>query len=385
MAATKILFVIADANRSGGTEILAFNLLHSLNNEGLTCYLLSVVPYSGNDPYVISLTKLEYQRWKNRTFKVWDKLCGGRFSDSILRSIIISKAKSLNAKWIINHTYDFASAIPCDSMIHTAQIFHWSIRGYEESLKKIIDKKKLVNRAFSNIGFYFTKKRWHRSFINFDRLILLTNSACTEIKEVSPFVHQEQFSIIPNPLLQTMDSKCISTLCNNNLIFVGRLSFEKGVMRLLRIWERVYKFLPEYTLSIYGEGDAQVAMENYISEHNLPRIYFKGFCRDLKNIYFDSDLLLMTSDTEGFGMVLIEAMYYGVPCISFDCPVSPKEIISDAGMIIPCFDEIKYANTLIDILKDKKKLYDLQGKSVIRARNYFLNEVIKGWKKLIIS
>ena len=93
----------------------------------------------------------------------------------------------------------------------------------------------------------------------------------------------------------------------------------------------------------------------------------------------------MTSDTEGFGMVLIEAMYYGVPCVSFDCPISPKEIIADAGVTVPCFDEVAYANNVVELLKNKKLLNEFQHKSIERAKDFYIDKVIDMWIKMFNS
>lgn len=102
----------------------------------------------------------------------------------------------------------------------------------------------------------------------------------------------------------------------------------------------------------------------------------------MEDIYTHADLLLMTSDTEGFGLVLIEAMYYGVPCVSFDCPISPKEIISDAGITVPCFDEGTYAQKIVETLSDEKILMTLQHKAMCRARDFYLDKIIEKWRKL---
>ena len=210
----------------------------------------------------------------------------------------------------------------------------------------------------------------------------MSNSATNEIKSLNKYVDDAQISIIPNPLTKTADSETISPLTNKNIVFVGRLSAEKGVMRLLHIWERVGKRLTEYTLSIYGDGPAKAEMKEYINKHCIDRVIFKGFCYDLDDIYTHADLLLMTSDTEGFGMVLIEAMYYGVPCISFDCPVAPKEIIAEAGITVPTFDEKAYANAVISLLADNPQLHTLQKKSIVRARSYYIDKVVQKWLAL---
>ena len=124
---------------------------------------------------------------------------------------------------------------------------------------------------------------------------------------------------------------------------------------------------------------AKGEMEKYIRSHELKNIYFKGFCSDLDKIYSTADLLCMTSETEGFGMVLIEAMYYGVPCVSFDCPVSPKEIIADAGVTIPCFDEREYAKQVVTLLKNPTAMAALKTKSIKRAQCFFIEEIVEKW------
>ena len=129
----------------------------------------------------------------------------------------------------------------------------------------------------------------------------------------------------------------------------------------------------------------QDEMKRFIQSNDLPRIELKGFSSDLKNIYTHADLCLMTSDTEGFGMVLIEAMYYGVPCISFDCPISPKEIIADAGLTVKCFDEIAYANVVVELLKNKEKVKYLQQAAIDRAKDFYINKVTKLWQQMLNS
>lgn len=382
----KILFTVADANLRGGTEILAFHLLHELNACGVECKLLSVAPYRGGDPMVVSFAKSDYEEWARLLSNPLNKLKGCGRSDACLCRLIAAKAEELGTEWIINHTYDICAAIPTDGRWKTSQVFNWSIRGYESSLENIIRKKGFVGRLLSMIGLNAQRARWHKALSAFTRFVMLTDAAHAEAKEVCPSVVDEQLVTIPDPLMQTEDSKVLTSLQNKNVVFVGRLSHEKGVMRLLRIWERVSKHLSGYTLSIYGNGDCLAEMRSWLEVRGEGLEYsvkFMGFSNDLAEIYSNADLLLMTSDSEGFGMVLIEAMYYGVPCVTFDCPVSPKEIIADAGIAVPCFDEEAYADEVIKLLCDPEQMKRLQANAVKRASDYYINKVVELWKELL--
>lgn len=381
----KVLFVVSDSTAHGGTEILTFNLMRELQNSGVDCYLISRYIYNGENSHVINMTQAEFSRYRQMLNSPLNKITGSRISDTYLKEVIRKVAKDLQVDWIVNHTYDMCAAIPTDGLWQTAHVFHWSVDGYEKNLKSVIQKKSFIPRTLSIVSLRTIMKRWHKAISQFDRLVCLTTAAFSEIKRIGQLATQSRICHIPDPLMQIQESTEISSLKNKTIVYVGRLSHEKGVMRLLRIWKRISSQIEDYTLKIYGDGNMKDEMERYIHSQQLHRVELMGFSSDLKGIYTHADLCLMTSDTEGFGMVLIEAMYYGVPCISFDCPISPKEIIADAGVTISCFDEDAYANAVIELLNDKDKLKELQRKSIERAKDYYINKVTALWLQMLNS
>lgn len=381
----KVLFVVSDSTAHGGTEILTFNLMRELQNLGIDCYLISRYIYNGENSHVLNMTPTQFSRYQRLLNNPLNKLLGNKLSDNFLKKVIRKIAYKVQVDWIINHTYDLCSAIPTDGPWKTAQVFHWSIVGYENNLKSVIHNRSFIPRILSMVLLKANIKKWHKSIPHFDNLICLTNSALSEIQNVFHLSAHNEIALIPDPLMQSQESTEVSSLNNKTIVYVGRLSHEKGVMRLLRIWKHLSPQLVDYTLTIYGDGYMQDEMKQFIQSNNLPRIELKGFSSDLKNIYTHADLCLMTSDTEGFGMVLIEAMYYGVPCISFDCPISPKEIIADAGLTVKCFDEIAYANVIVELLKNKERVKLLQQAAIDRAKDFYINKVTKLWQQMLNS
>lgn len=92
----------------------------------------------------------------------------------------------------------------------------------------------------------------------------------------------------------------------------------------------------------------------------------------------------MTSFTECFGLVLIEAMNYGLPCVAFDCASGPKSIIKDdVGVLISNRDIEKMANCCCDIINDKKKLRKYQDNINKYIKNFSKEEMGKYWFSLL--
>ena len=331
------------------------------------------------------MTRDQYQTY----IKIWNspinKLIGCNDSDQYIKSFVEAFIVENKIDWVVNHDQDLIGVIPSKANVKTAQVFNWSIKGYEDTIGASIGLKSALARMASRCALNASRRRWHSRYPAMDKLVVLTSAAREELLKYSSKLRAGQIVTIPDPLMFTSESATLSTLDNKQLVYVGRLSQEKGVIRLLRIWERLGARMPDYTLNIYGDGHLRGEMETFIHEHQLKRVVLKGFSSDLESIYTNSDLCLMTSDTEGFGMVLIEAMYYGVPCVAFDCPVSPKEVIADAGVTVPCFDEEVYANEVVALLRDKNRLRDLQIRAVNRAKDFYIDKVIKLWIEMLNS
>lgn len=379
------LFLVANANLRGGTEIQTINISHALIEAGYRVKVLSIVPYDGNDKTILSFEFHLYQRYEKKTQSLPNKLCADYFSDKYLAKLLRTFTATYQPRILVNQTYDLIHILPFGDNYRIAQVFNWSILGYEKSIQQIIHKKSGLIRLLSSRNNNRKVSLRHAAITLCNDLIVLTNAAKAELKLVNSRINGKQVTVIPNPLKNSVDSAKLSSLNNQNIVFVGRLSSEKGVMRLLHIWEYISNQFPKYNLSIYGEGDMRNQMEQYINNKQLRNICFYGFEHDISNIYLSADLLLSTSDSEGFGLVFIEAFYYGVPVVSFDCPTSPKEVIADAGLLINCFDEKEYAAQAISLLQDKKKLKYLQNKAVERARYFYEKKITNQWIKLLES
>jgi glycosyltransferase involved in cell wall biosynthesis len=82
--------------------------------------------------------------------------------------------------------------------------------------------------------------------------------------------------------------------------------------------------------------------------------FFSSSRKNIEEKYAESSIFVLSSRYEGFGMVLIEAMSFGIPCVSFDCNYGPSDIIKDNedGFLIKNGDE-KFCRKLQELMKDE--------------------------------
>ena len=154
----------------------------------------------------------------------------------------------------------------------------------------------------------------------------------------------------------------LSKLNNKKLISIGRLEKEKCMIELVYIIKELIKFDKDIYLNIFGDGTERANLEDLIKKFELEEhIKLWGFQKQsvIKEVMKNSSLYLMTSLEESFGLVLIEAMSYGVPCIAYSSAEGAKDIIKqNSGFIIKKRNRKKYVKTIIDYFnsssKDKK-------------------------------
>ncbi len=180
----------------------------------------------------------------------------------------------------------------------------------------------------------------------------------------------------------------MASLKEKNLVSVGRLSKEKGHLDLLKIFKILVKKYPDWKLNIIGDGSERENLEKYIEDNNLKdKVILHGFQNKdyIDKIFKMSAIYVMTSYTESFGIVLIEAMSYGIPCIAFSSAEGACEIINSGenGYLIKNrnFEAmISKIEDLINNEKERKRIGKLACKSI---EKYTCENVSEKWINLI--
>jgi len=176
-----------------------------------------------------------------------------------------------------------------------------------------------------------------------------------------------------------------SKLENKNVLIVARIAIHvKGLDYLLEI---IQKTNPNYQFFLAGDGPDREKFEELILEKGLQnRLKLLGSLNkdELSRYYERSVMLISPSRWEGFPLVLIEAMSFGLPIISF-AHQGAKEIIknNEYGILIENFNVEEFSFEIESLIEDSNRLKEYQLKSLERAKDFDISTSLKKWKEII--
>ena len=233
----------------------------------------------------------------------------------------------------------------------------------------------------SNVFKNFFSKWWKRDVISdlqqLDKFVVLNENAVLEWPEL------HNLTMIPDPLPLNLDAR--SNLQSKRIVTIGRYSYEKGYDYLLRIWAIVEKRCPDWQLNVYGMGDPTpyVKLMDELSIDQR-RCHLNSSLVDVESEYLRSSILVQPSRTEGFGLVLVEAMACGLPVVAFDCENGPRSLITDGedGFLIPAFDVVLFSERLITLMSDEKLRAKMGEKGLVKSQQYHISKIAQHWKQL---
>ena len=218
---------------------------------------------------------------------------------------------------------------------------------------------------------------------NIDYLVLVSE----ELKEFYEKLLEDTKCIyIPN-VIDNRSKYREKKKVNNKLVTVGRLVKEKGYEDLIDIINIIKNDIPNITLDIYGDGELKKVLAKKIKEKNLEKnINLCGFVKydKLMEKIKNYDLYMMTSYTESFGLVLLEAMSQSVACIGFDSANGVKTLLNEnRGLLIENRDKEKYAKSVVDLLNNINKLNELSNNAYEYIKIYDAKNIQNMWLNLL--
>lgn len=234
---------------------------------------------------------------------------------------------------------------------------------------------------------WITAKSMRNVYNKSDIYEVLSPSFVPLFSEFTGINNPTKLKVQTNPVTIQLPQKEIDLNSKEKIIlYVGRLEPEiKKPQRIMDMWKLLHKQFPEWHLVIVGDGPEKKRLDEEIETENITNVKLVGF-QNPQPYYEKASILLLTSETEGFPLVLAEAMSYGVvPCVYDSFPAS-SDIVKDGqnGILIPkdneTFNVHKSVELVLTIMNDSNKLKNLAKNAIIIARSYSIERISKDWE-----
>ena len=261
------------------------------------------------------------------------------------------------------------------------------IKDVEIALEKCKNPLKRVLLNFKKMLFAKITSRSMRYVYNHcDQYQVLSQSYIVGFSDFTGITSALHVIAQTNPVtIDTDDFVYSSERKCKEIIYCGRIDFnQKRVHRLVEVWSFLEAKFPDWRLTIVGDGESRKDVENQVQLLRLQNVSFEGFQKPLE-YYKRASILVLTSEYEGFPLVLAECMSFGVvPCV-YDSFAAVREIIEDGanGLIIGKkkgkFSAKEMANRLAEIMSDEQKLDLMARKAFETSKKYSIESVYGQW------
>ncbi len=223
------------------------------------------------------------------------------------------------------------------------------------------------------------QKYWNaqllRSLRRLDAFVVLTQRDKEAWGELS------NTHVIPNPLAFYVDHPEVRS--TKTAVAFGRYCPEKGFDLLIQTWKKVHREHPDWKLHIYGDDSPEFV--DYIKENGMEDICLPHpFTNRVMEHLCEHEFLILSSRTEGFGMIIAEAMACGRPVAAFDCPFGPREIIRNGedGLLARAEDTDDLADKVCRLIENPSLRAQLGKQAHENIRRLHMEKIGSMWTNL---
>ena len=252
-----------------------------------------------------------------------------------------------------------------------------SLRRKIESGKWYLKGVYRLVREVSRLNLAFCIKNSHK-------FILLSPSFIPIAQKFSRVKSAEKFLSIPNPIPLFLSEEGFPK--EKEIIYVGRIEYnQKRTDRVVDIWKELEPHYPDWKLTIVGDGDDREDLQKRIHAYGLKRVEITGFVNPIM-YYKRASILLLTSEYEGFGLVVAEAMSYGVVPVVYNSYEAAEDLITDGynGVLIEKPFEVLSFTEAVQALMNKTDYWNaLSQNSRTSSEKFSTGNIVKEWYQLM--
>ena len=380
----KLAFLLWDIDYGGGGETVTKLLAKAFSSKNMEVTILSV--FGENIPAMENIQIFSLYKLK----KVLDKSFEIDFSVFLrknLSNIDYLIVQERNIHQYVNMRDILPSSIKIITVYHACPCLDYQrVTRPEIYLNKgrFLQFKRIFFSLilFFNSYYYLCKSKKYlvRILQSTDKLIFLCPEAYEIVKNIEAVkleLFQEKCAIIPNPVL-IKDTKNFE-LKKYKVLFVGRVSEDKGVYDLLKIWNIINSQKHGWKLLLAGSVLDEEIGKQLNEVENLELL---GFCENMESVYESVDILVHTSFFEGLPMAIIEASSYGIVPIAFDCPTGPKDIIHNGvdGFVIEDRNIDSFVDKLNLLFNSDNLLLNMKKAAIQNSKKYDIDEIVNVWE-----
>lgn len=237
---------------------------------------------------------------------------------------------------------------------------------------------------------HFRKKLFHdfkHNYKTIDYFVLLTDSLRDEISELmKPYNSKTKCITIPNFLPFEGENSLAHK--QKQVIAVGRLHTDKAFHRLIDAWALVSKTHPDWTLKIIGDGPLKSELHEQVASLGLTdSVIFTGPLNheQVMDEMAHSSIYAMTSISEAFPFVLLEAMYNYLPIVAYDVRVGPPALVKhgETGYLVTDNDATAFSEALCQLIENPELITTFQKNAHEFVQNFSEDSVVKLWLTIL--
>lgn len=375
----KIVYIYHSFILKGGIERVFCDKMNYLAQN--TSYDVTFITFEqGNHPFAYKLNdRIKVVDINCRFVELWNYNIIKR---NILNFILRRKLKKCLTATLKKESPDIVISTTEDIKYNYC-IFNLPYRFIVEShvhMKEIIKssiKKQFFIHSISKIFF-----KWKLSKINKCKLLVALTDA--DKRDWSKVINSD-IIIIPNILTFYPDKITDYSKRSKRILCVGRFDKQKGFDLMIKAWAIIADKHKEWKVDIFGDGELNNTLNGLIKNYCLDEsITIHPATNHIYDEYMDSSIFAFSSRYEGFGLVLIEAMSCGVPCISFDCPHGPSEIITNGrnGLLVQNGNIDEFANSLDSMINNYEQRKFMSINARIDSQKYKRENIMPQWIEL---